>query len=304
MIMKLRNMILAFSIVLILLLCVTSVSASQQDGNLTVDDGTAELEIDDEHSSAIEVNSSTDKLISDNSVQSIKKTDNTSNIAKNAKTGKIAPNVLCGQGFIYKQNKYVKVKVYDTDPDTYKTTFYKNVNLTVKLKIGKKTYTYKVKTNYKGEAKVFNVKNLKVGTYKVTITTPDSKYRINEKDTIVIYGKTKNTVTLPMKKTNYGIENRKKLKIGDTIYVFYEPRDAQYQKGVYAESYLTKDPLDGLSHTMVTKAKFFFKNKKTGKIVTKTAKLTEDKFHGWKPISVKPIDGYVPIKAKVWYLTR
>jgi len=297
--MKLRNLIAIASMVLILLLCVTSVSASQQDSNLTVDDGASELEVND----VIEVNPNTDKLISDDSVKSIK-TDNTSNIAKNAKTEKIAPNVLFGQGFIYKQNKYVKVKVYDIDQDTNKYIFYKNVNLTVKLKIGKKTYTYKVKTNYKGEAKVFNVKNLKVGTYKVTITTPDSKYRINEKDTIVIYGKTKNTITLTMKKTNYGIENRKKLNIGDTIYVFYEPRDAQYPKGVYAESYLTKDPLDGLSHTMVTKAKFFFKNKKTGKIVTKTAKLTEDKFHGWKPISVKPIDGYVPIKAKIWYLTR
>jgi hypothetical protein len=170
--------------------------------------------------------------------------------------------------------------------------------------VGKKTKTYHVKTNNKGEAKILNVKNLKVGTYKVTVTTPDERFKIKEKGHILIYGKAKKKTTIKMKKNKYGIEATKKLNKRDILWTFYEPRDAQFKKGVYAKTYDVKNPLDGFPHSMIYKTKFYFKNKKTGKIISKTAKLKADKFYGWKDIKVKPIKGYKPIETKVWYLTR
>lgn len=53
----------------------------------------------------------------------------------------------------------------------------------VKLKIGKKVY--KVKTDKKGVAK-FNTKKLKIGTYKVTITSNDENYKFSAKSMITV----------------------------------------------------------------------------------------------------------------------
>ena len=77
----------------------------------------------------------------------------------------------------------------------YKKSAYFNIDIThksakkpvkktyVNLKIGKNTY--KVKTNKKGVAK-FNTKKLKVGKYKVKITSASSNYKISAKSTITI----------------------------------------------------------------------------------------------------------------------
>lgn len=86
----------------------------------------------------------------------------------------------------------------------------------------------------------------------------------------------------------------KKLKNGDRIYTMYETKYRQYSPGVYVEARLSG--LEDPQHTKLIKAKFYFKNKQTGKIITKTSnKLKYD------TIKVKPIKGYSPYKAKVWY---
>lgn len=291
--MKVKNVIAILSVAFILLLCLSCVSASED-----IDDADAQLEASDSDACVIG-ESAGDEVLGDESVKS----SETAAGAESADSEKIEPIVLCGQGFVQKKSQKLKVRVYSLDSN-YKKVFHKNVKLNVKVKIGKKIKTYNIKTNSKGQATVLNVKNLKTGTYKVRITTPDAKYKINEKDRFNVYGKAKKKITLKLKKNKYGLENEKKLKIGDTIHIFYEPKNAQYPKGFYAKSYPTNNPMDGNPRTMVIKAKFFFKNKKTGKIIAKTSKLTPNKFFGWKYIHKKPIKGYTPVKATVWYLTR
>lgn len=301
--MKLKHTLAALSLICLALLCISCTCAAQADDNLTInDDSDIPLEMDND---AIDLKeNSTDNTQQSNSSAPSSSAAQSTDAAKSAKAEKIKPYTLCDNGFVHKKSNTFKVKVFSYDDDTDKITYHKNVKLTVKVKIGKKTKTFNVKTNKKGEAKILNVKKLKVGTYKVTVTTTDDKYQIKEKGLIVIYGKAKKTTTIKLKKTKYGIEANKKLNKKDILYSFYEPKDAQYDKGVYAEIWDMKNPLGAYPHSMITKAKFFFKNKKTGKIISKTAKLTKDKFYGWKAIKVNPIKGYTPIKTKVWYLTR
>ncbi|MBR3140912.1 MAG: hypothetical protein IKF11_08630, partial [Methanobrevibacter sp.] len=68
----------------------------------------------------------------------------------------------------------------------------------------------------------------------------------------------------------------------------------QYNPGVYVQ--LNGGGLTDAKHTKLVKAKFYFKNKKTGKIITKTSKKVK-----YSTIKVKPIKGYTPYKATVWY---
>lgn len=303
--MKLKNTLIVLSLICLALLCISCACAAQADDNLTVnDDSDIPLEMDSNVNDLKENSSDVSNNQASSSSSTNSSTAQSTNTGKTVTTEKIKPYVLCDQGFVHKKSNTFKVKVFSYDDDTDKITYHKNVKLTVKVKIGKKTKTFNVQTNKKGEAKILNVKNLKVGSYKVTVTTTDSKYKIKENGLIVIYGKAKKTVTIKLKKTKYGIEANKKLNKKDILYSFYVPKDSQYDKGVYAEIWDIKDPLGAYPHSMITKTKFFFKNKKTGKIISKTAKLTKDKFYGWKAIKVKPIKGYTPIKTKVWYLTR
>lgn len=54
--------------------------------------------------------------------------------------------------------------------------------------------------------------------------------------------------------------------------------------------------LENPKHTRLVKVKFYFKNKKTGKVIIKTS--TKVKYN---EIVVKPIKGYSLYKATVWY---
>ena len=298
--MKMKSLIGIVPIMILALLCLGCVCATEDCNNLSSDDNTPQLE--DNHAlDDLNGNSSGETGFTDGNATT--STDQNTTQQSAPKSEKINPTVFCSQEFIHKKSKTFKVKVYSYNDDS-KLVYHKNLKLTVKVKIGKKTKTYHVKTNYKGEAKILNVKNLKVGTYKVTVTTPDKRFKIKETGHIFIYGKAKKKTTIKMKKNKYGIEATKKLNKRDVLWTFYEPRDAQFKKGVYAKTYDVKNPLDGHSHSMIYKAKFYFKNKKTGKIISKTAKLKADKFYGWKDMKVKPIKGYKPIEIKVWYLTR
>lgn len=315
--MKIKNLMSILMIMCLALLCISCVNAAEADDNLTIEDTSTPLELDDtveiikENTTSGETAASNttsdesntkpvDNNTSDN--QSTNTTKNQTNTTTTTKTAKIKPYILCDHDFPVKKSNTFKVKLYTLDKkDNVK--YYKNVKLTVKVKIGKTTKTYNVKTNSKGEAKIMNVKNLKVGTYTVTVKTTDEKYSINEKGAIVIYGKAKKTITVKLKKTKYGIEATKKMSKGDVFYSFYEPKDAQNGKGVYARIYDAKDPLGAYPNGMIIKAKFFFKNNKNGKTISKTAKLTYDGFYDWDMIKVKPVKGYTPVKVTATYLT-
>ncbi len=193
----------------------------------------------------VNTNSSTTDATTD------KNTPTTTSKDTTKKTEKTQLYVTGTGEFIKKSNKYFKIKLVSFDEKKNKLVFHKNVKVTVKVKIGKKTKTYNVKSNSKGIIKVFNVKKLKVGSYKTTITTNDERYKLKDTGNINIYKKKKKTITIKMDK-------RKKVK-GDYIDTFKITKKGEYDKGVYAQSYNAKNPLDGNPHTFVLKAKFFFK---------------------------------------------
>ena len=178
----------------------------------------------------------------------------------------------------YKENKYYKIKI--TDKKTKKPI--KNLKFKFKIELSKGKYkTYTLKTDKNGVAK-YNTKKLKTGVHGISIYSKNYEF-IEDFDWINIW-KTKKTATLKM--------NTQKKVNGEYMYTFSETsKNAQYPKGVY----VTGDIGDENPGFTILKAKFFFKNKKTGKIISKTTTS--------ETMSVKLIKGYTPIKTKVWYGT-
>jgi predicted outer membrane repeat protein len=81
----------------------------------------------------------------------------------------------------FKKSKYFKVAV------KHKTTKkpFKNLKLKLKVYTGKKSQTYKIKTNKKGVAK-FNTKKLKWGKHKVKISSNDKNVKLSKTSSIRI----------------------------------------------------------------------------------------------------------------------
>ena len=97
-------------------------------------------------------------------------------IVKKAKTIVKAPVVKAK----YKKSKKFKVTV---KLDRYNPL--SKVKIKIKVYTGKKSKTYKVKTNRKGVASI-NTKKLKRGTHKVTISSLNKNYSISKKSKIII----------------------------------------------------------------------------------------------------------------------
>ena len=160
----------------------------------------------------------------------------------------------------------------------------KNVKFTIDGK------TYKVKTDANGFAKI--KKSFKVGKHKIVAYNPSSKEKRNLYAVILSKGTHKISLRIDNPTVYFPT---KKLSNGDRISTAYQSKlNRQYPPGVYVESYYKG--LDGAKHTKLVKAKFFFKNKKTGKVITKTSTKVS-----YGSISIKPIKGYTPYKATVWY---
>ena len=104
-----------------------------------------------------------------------------------------------------------------------------------------------------------NTKSLKVGAHKVTITSDDDRYEI-QKTSKIFVGK---QYTKSIKSTS----KNAKLKKGDVIKLrsVYDDDDRDV-KVVYKKS----------KHTKILKAKFYFKNKFTGKVMVKTSRAEFD----------------------------
>lgn len=176
--------------------------------------------------------------------------------------------------------KKFQIKFLDTKGKLLKNTM---VKVKVKGKI------LKLKTNSKGIVKIKS--NFKVGRDKVVAYNPVSGEK--RKITVVVLKKGMHKVNIRVDDpTNYF--PTKRLKNGDVLDTVYETEYRQYSPGVYVE--LTAGGLEPSKHTKLIKAKFYFKNKKTGKVITKTS--SKVKYHY---IVVKPVKGYSPYKATVWY---
>lgn len=159
---------------------------------------------------------------------------------------------------------------------------------TVTFKINKKTY--KVKTDKKGVAKL-KAKWFKEGIQKITAYNPVSGEK--KKITVTVLKKGVQTVKVRVDGSSKEMPVVK-LKNGDSLSTVYETQNKQYSAGVHLESfYKGASPA---KHTKLVKAKFYFKNKKTGETITKTSKEVNA-----GAISIPPVDGYTPFKVKVWY---
>ena len=101
--------------------------------------------------------------------------------------------------------------------------------------------------------------------------------------------------------TTIKIGNYKDVGNKDRILTFYQAKDAQYLKGVYACIFYhdKKKGDDFRPHTYVLrKMTVYYKNKK-GKVTTRTVKAST--ISGLSLLSTKKISGYTPYKAQITY---
>jgi len=177
--------------------------------------------------------------------------------------------------------KKFQIKFLDTKGKALKGKY---VKLAIKGKV------YKLKTNSKGIVKIKSTR-FKVGKDKVIAYNPVSGEK--KKISVVVLKRGTHKINIRIDSPT-GFLPIKKLKNGDYIDTVYETKYRQYAPGVYVES--NGGGLTPAKHTKLLKAKFYFKNKNTGKIITKTSKKVK-----YSSIVIKPIKGYVPYKATVWY---
>ena len=202
---------------------------------------------------------------------------------KTVSKGKIKTKVKADPKTVkYKKNNYFKVKVenkYDDD------IAIKNVKLKIKVGKGSDAKTFKVKTNRYGVAK-FNTKSLKAGTHKVLITSENKKYKIKKSSQIIV-GKHK-TATL----TSSSKVLKNKDEIGLKIRNDYDD-DEKEVKVVFKKK---------AKFTKITKAKFYLKNKYTGKVIVKTDRVEFDDGK-WEMPDEDFSNRYSLLKVKVYYIS-
>lgn len=186
--------------------------------------------------------------------------------------------------YSHQKGKKLSVKFLNTKGKKLTDTF-------VKLKVQNKIY--RLKTDSRGTVRVkFN--SLGAGCHKITAYNPVSKEKRKISVVILKRGVHRVNVRIDDPTDYFPI---KKLSNGDRLSTVYETKNAQYAPGVYVQC--NHKALDDARHTKLIKAKFFFKNKKTGKTITKTSsRVSHD------VISLKPLKGYSPYKVRVWYRDR
>lgn len=177
--------------------------------------------------------------------------------------------------------KKFKIKFLDTKGHALK-------GKTVKVAINGKLY--KLKTNTKGIVKVKSTL-FKVGKHKMTAYNPVSGEK--RKISVVVLKRGTHKINIRIDDPTYYFPT-KKLKNGDYIDTVYETQYRQYYPGVYVEC--SSGGLENPKHTKLVKVKFYFKNKITGKVITKVSSKVK-----YNSVVVKPIKGYSPFKATVWY---
>ena len=92
----------------------------------------------------------------------------------------------------------------------------------------------------------------------------------------------------------------KTLKTGDCLLTAATSKNGQHGRSVTIGTMIDAGQ-EGQHSTKLIKAKVWFKNTKTGKIITRT-KTSTNNYYNIKKFSW--INGYKPYKAKVWYKFR
>lgn len=197
-----------------------------------------------------------------------------------------AYNTVKVKSTVKKTGKLVKYSKEKNKKFTFKFVDSKGkglVNAQVKFKIKGKTHKFRTDSAGYVKAKM----NIGVGKHKITAYNPKTKER--RKFSVVILKRGIHKVKIRIDDPTDEFPH-KRLKNGDDLYSIYVTKDRQYNRGVYVQ--LGYD----YQHTKLLKAKFYFKNKVTGKVITKTS----SKFK-YNAIKVNMVNGYSPYKAKVWY---
>ena len=249
---------------------------------------------DDLNNDTLIKESSKDTILANESTTAVENSTNTAEANNTANSGVVKTSVSTPDlGYVYKKNSYMKITI--NDKTTKKPI--KNLKIKVKVYTKKKFKTYTLKTDDNGIAKL-STKKLKLGSHKFIITSANSNYKVSKKARLFIGYK--KSLTLKVNKN-------RKLKSGDAIVNILSKKNAQYKKGVYTEVWYAGARSDIDPHyTMILKTKLYFKNKKTGKIISKTTKGKLFTSNGEIFRSLPSFDlipGYKPVKAKVWYLT-
>ena len=158
----------------------------------------------------------------------------------------------------------------------------------VKIKI--KGKTHKLKTDSNGIVKIKSTR-FKVGKHKITAHNPSSGETRKLSVVVLKKGVHKADVKIFSSQDKSG---KKKLKNGDYLLTNYLTSEGA-DNGMYL--FLTGPKAEGYTkHTKFIKAKFYFKNKYTGKIITKTSTNIKRDL-----VKLKIIKGYTPYKATVSY---
>lgn len=181
----------------------------------------------------------------------------------------------------YKKNKYFKLKIEDGNDHDQSI---KHVKLKIKVGTGSKAKTYSVKTNSYGFAKI-STKNLKVGVHKVKISSDDDAYEISKTSKIFV-GK-QYTKTIKSTSKNVVLKNKDVMRLKVT-----PDEDEKEAKVVLKKAKYTK----------ILKAKFYLKNKNTGKVVVKTENVGFDDGK-WEMPDKDFSYRYCLVKVKVYYIS-
>lgn len=198
-----------------------------------------------------------------------------------------AYNTVKVKSTIMKSEKLVKYSNEKSKKFKFKFVDSKGKSLVKKMVTFKiKGKNYRLRTDSEGYVKL--KLNLGWGKHRITAYNPKSKE--TRKFSVVILKRGLHKVKIRIDDPTDEFPH-KRLKNGDHLYSIYVTKDAQYKNGVYAE--LGYD----FAHTKLVKAKFYFKNKATGKVITKTSSKVD--YGTW--IKVKAVKGYSPFRATVWY---
>ncbi len=264
--MNYKKISIVLLVFLTLLVTMSAVSAGNVTENTNVDGIVDETPVSAEITSDVE------------NVQTTPVSDATKspNVVKKIKTKVEAPQVASK----YKKSTYFKIKVEDRYDDDVPIKYTK---LKLKIFTGLKYKTYTVKTNSHGVAK-FNTNVLSKGTHKVIISSDNEKYEISKQSKIYI-GKEYSTIL----KAN----SKKVLNTKDTVQVkIKNDGDEKEAKVVFV-----KKP----KNTIITKAKFYLKNKFTGKTIV-VSDLCEFDDGKWEVPDKDYSSRYTLVKVQVFYI--
>ena len=153
---------------------------------------------------------------------------------------------------------------------------------TVTFTINGKTY----KTNVDWGWAEKKVKLTKAGTYTYKATYTGKNYK-----TVTTTGKV--ILKYPTKTVTVKAGKHKKV-FGERIDCNIKDQDGSIRKK--PSVMITCNGIDMPKHTKLLKAKMYFKNKRTGKIITKTSSKVK-----WSAITFKLPANYKVYKVKVWY---